>query len=147
MKSPENLALSDYITIFQRRFWYVAVVTILVTADTAVYMKQLPSIYRSETTIAMSSRLLPEDYVKSIDRRTNADRIDFVRQQLQNRNFLQGMVQEFRLAGPDGLQRAAEVVGGKIEITGFTSTAFKLGFSATDPKRAQAITKRLAERV
>ena len=117
MKSLENLTVSDYITSFRRRFWYVAVTAILVTAGTAVYVKQLPAIYRSETTIAISGRFLPEDYIKSIDRQTNADRMNFVRQRLQSRNFLEGIVQEFRLAGPDGLQRAAEVVGGRIEIT------------------------------
>jgi polysaccharide biosynthesis transport protein len=147
MKSIENLTVSDYITIFRRRFWYVVVPTILATAATAFYVKQLPSIYRSETTIAINSRFLPEDYIKSIDRQSTADRMDFVRQQLQNRSFLEGIVQEFRLAGPEGFQRAAEVVGSKIEITVFTQTAFKLGFSATDPKLAQGITKRLAERV
>jgi polysaccharide biosynthesis transport protein len=125
----------------------VVLTTILATAATAVYVTQLPSIYRSETTIAINSRFLPEDYIKSIDRQTNADRLNFVRQQLQNRNFLEEIVQEFRLAGSDGLQRATEEVGGKIEVTVFTSTAFKLGFSAKDPKLAQGITKRLAERV
>src|SRR5260370_42149017 len=107
MKSLENLTISDYIAIFRRRFWYVVVNRVLVTAGSAVYVKQRPSIYRSETTIAIAGRFLPEDYIRSMDRQTNYDSMDFVRQQLQNRNFLEGIVQEFRLAGPDGQQRAA----------------------------------------
>src|SRR5437762_4901998 len=147
MKSLENLTLTDYVAIFRRRYWYVVVTTILVTTGTMLYVKTLPSIYRSETTIAISSRFLPEDYIKSIDRQTSADRMDFVKQQLQNRNFLEHIVQEFHLASPEGVQRATEVVAGKIEITVFTSSAFKLGFTATDPGLAQGITKRLAERL
>jgi polysaccharide chain length determinant protein (PEP-CTERM system associated) len=147
MKNLENLTVSDYIAIFRRRLWYVLVITVLVTAGTVIYVKQLPSIYRSETTIAIAGRFLPEDYIRSMDRQTDANRMDFVRQQLQSRSFLEGIVQEFHLAGPDGLQRAAEVVGSKIEITVFTSNAFKLGFSSTNPLLAQSITNRLAERI
>src|SRR5207249_11186403 len=114
-----------------------------------VYVWRLPSVYKSETTIAVSNRLVPEDYIRSIDRQTNADRMDFVRQQLQSRTFVDGIVREFDLAAPglDGLERALEAVGARIEVTVLTPTAFKLGFSSTDPKLAQAVTGRLAERV
>src|SRR6266446_4717036 len=139
MKSFENLTINDYIAIFRRRLWYVPVTTIIVATAIALYVRKLPSIYRSETTIAISSRFLPEDYIRSIDRQTGADQMDFVRQQLQNRGFLEAIVKEFHIAGPDGIQRVSEVVGNTIEITVFTTSAFKLGFSATDLRLAQAI--------
>ncbi|HYR88028.1 MAG TPA: polysaccharide biosynthesis tyrosine autokinase [Terriglobia bacterium] len=150
MTNLENLSINDYIAIFRRRIWYVVVITILVTAGVVVYALQLPPIYRSETTIAMSARLVPEDYIRSIDRRTNSDQMDFVRQQLQSRTFLQGIIQEFRLAepGPEGFSDFALAgVGKRIEISVLTTSAFKLAFTATDRNQAQAVTKRLAERV
>ncbi len=150
MTNLENLSINDYIAIFRRRIWYVVVITILVTAGVVVYALQLPPIYRSETTIAMSARLVPEDYIRSIDRRTNSDQMDFVRQQLQSRTFLQGIIQEFRLAepGPEGFSDGAlSGVGKRIEINVLTTSAFKLAFTATDRNQAQAVTKRLAERV
>jgi len=150
MTNLENLSINDYIAIFRRRIWYVVVITILVTVGVAVYAMKLPPIYRSETTIAMSARLVPEDYIRSIDRRTNSDQMDFVRQQLQSRTFLQGIIQEFRLAepGPEGFSDSALAgVGKRIEIAVLTTSAFKLAFTATDRNQAQAVTKRLAERV
>ncbi len=147
MKTFESLTVSDYIDIARRRIWYGIITTILVSALTVAYALKLPSIYRSETTIAISNRFLPENYLPSIDRQTINDRMDFVRQALQSRTFLEGIVQEFRLAGEDGIDRAAEVLRSKIEIIPTTPSTFKLGFPATDPGFAQSITKRLAERV
>jgi polysaccharide chain length determinant protein (PEP-CTERM system associated) len=150
MTNLENLTISDYIAIFRRRIWYVVVITILVTAGTVVYALQLPPIYKSETTIAMATRLVPEDYIRSLDRQTNADQMDFVRQQLQSRTFLQGIIQEFQLAapGPEGYSDGALLgVGKRIEIGILTTSSFKLAFTATDRNLAQAVTKRLAERV
>jgi len=149
MKSPENLTVSDYIDIFRRRIWYVVVTAVLSVIGTIAYVRQMPSIYKSETTIAVTTRLIPEDYIRSIDRQTNSDRMDSVRQELQSRAFLEGIVHEFNLAGPgsEGMELAFAMVGSKIEVTVLTPSAFKLGFSSTDPKLAQALTARLAERV
>ncbi len=147
MKNFENLTISDYVDIARRRIWYAVITTILVVAGTVVYALHLPAIYKSETTIAISSRFLPENYLPTIDRQTVNDRMDFVRQQLQSRTFLDGIVEEFHLAGPDGVEKTSEVIRNKIEITVLTANTFKLGFPATDPLSAQAITKRLAERI
>jgi succinoglycan biosynthesis transport protein ExoP len=148
MKNLENLTLGDYVAIFRRRFGYVVSTALIVTAGTVIYVKQLPPVYMSETTITVSGRFLPDDYIRSIDRETNSERMDFVKQQLQSRTFLEGIVREFHLAGPDGVENAAQVVRTKIEMPVLvTATAFKLGFSASKPELAQAITKRLAEKV
>ncbi|PYS16455.1 MAG: hypothetical protein DMG15_02240 [Acidobacteria bacterium] len=147
MKNFENLTISDYIDIARRRIWYVVTTTTLVAAGTVLFALRLPAIYKSETTIAISSRFLPENYMPTIDRQTITDRMDFARQQLQSRTFLEGIVEEFHLAGPDGVEKAAEVIRNKIEITVLTANTFKLGFPAADPFSAQAVTKRLTERI
>jgi polysaccharide biosynthesis transport protein len=150
MKNLESLTIGDYIAIFRRRIWYVLVITVLVSVGAVLYALQLPPVFRSETTIAMSARLVPEDYIRSIDRQTNSDQMDFVRQQLQSRIFLQAIIREFHLAepGPEGLSDGALFgVGKRIEINVLTASAFKLAFTATDRNLAQAVTKRLAERV
>src|SRR5438093_12529386 len=147
MKNFENLTISDYIDIARRRIWYVVITTILIAAGTVLYALRLPPIYKSETTIAISSRFLPENYLPTIDRQTINDRMDFARQQLQSRTFLEGILEEFHLAGPEGVEKAVEVIRNKIEITVLSTNTFKLGFPATDPFSAQAMTKRLAERI
>src|SRR5688572_1973396 len=135
MKALENLTIHDYLAIFRRRMWYVVMITGFISVGTVLYVLRLPSIYQSETTIAITGRLVPEDYIRSIDRQTSSDQMNFVRQQLQSRIFLEGIIREFHLAepGPEGFSDGALFgVGKRIEVRTLTSSAFKLAFSATD---------------
>src|SRR5687767_5437532 len=101
MKNLENLTVSDYISIIRRRIWYVIGVTILVSVGTVIYLMQIAPTFTSETTILVAGRIVSENYADSIVRDTNAERIEFVRQQIQSRTFLERIVQEFQLAGPE----------------------------------------------
>jgi tyrosine-protein kinase Etk/Wzc len=109
----------------------------------------MPSIYKSETTILVADRVLPEDYIGSIVRDSVTARIDFIRQQLRSRTFLERIVQEFQLAGtrPDELEQAIEGVLSNIDIQVFSTNTLRLGYSATNPNVAHAIAQRLAETV
>lgn len=150
MKKLESLTINDYIAIFRRRIWYILVIPFLVGIATVVYVRKLPHTYQSETTIAMSGRFVPEDYIRSIDRETNIDRLDFIKQQLQRRTFLEGIIEEFHLGNdtaPGGMDRMMDTLKARIAFTTVGPNAFKLGYTSTDPKLAQAVTKRLAEGV
>lgn len=150
MKNLENLTINDYISIIRRRIGYVVVTTVLISAGVVAFVWRLPKVYKSDTTILIQSRLLPEDYIRSLDRQTSTDKIDFVRQQLQSRTFLEQIVHEFNLTtrpGREGVEVASAMVKGNYEISVLTATTFRLGFFSPDPNLAQAITKRLAEKV
>src|SRR5215467_6901989 len=100
MKNFQDLSIGDCLQILRRRVGYLIVTTILASAGAAVYIWQMPSVYKSETTILVADRILPEDYIGSIVRDSVTARIDFVRQQLRSRTFLERIVQEFQLARP-----------------------------------------------
>src|SRR5262245_54132448 len=78
MKNFENLTISDYLSMLRRRFWYIVAVTLLVTIGTTAYVLQLRPTFTSETTIFVFGRLVAENYVDSIVRDSNQDRIEFV---------------------------------------------------------------------
>src|SRR5262245_52538661 len=147
MKKFEDLTIGDYASIIRRRIWYLIITPVLVTFGTVAYVWQLPSFYKSETTIQMSGRLLPEDYIRSLDRQTTNERMDFVRQELQSTTFLGEIVKEFQLGRPDRMEEAVNGVRSNIEITILTPTAFKLAFLAVNPNLAESVTRRLAERL
>jgi polysaccharide chain length determinant protein (PEP-CTERM system associated) len=150
MKRLDSLTINDYLAIFRRRIWYILIIPPLVGIATVAVVWQLPHVYQSETTIAMSGRFVPEDYIRSIDHETNIDRLDFVKQQLQRRTFLEGIIQEFHLGNdtrPGGMDRMMDTLKAKIEFTTLGPNAFKLGYTSTDPMQAQAVTRRLAELV
>src|SRR5690242_8159070 len=99
MKNIQDLSVTDCLKIVRRRIWYVIITTILVTTATVIYVWRIPSLYRSETTIMIASRLVPEEYIGSLVRESASDLLEFVRQQLRSRTFLESIVQEFQLGG------------------------------------------------
>jgi polysaccharide chain length determinant protein (PEP-CTERM system associated) len=150
MKNIEDLRISDCLKMVRRRFWYLVVPAFTVTALAAAVIKTLPRVYRSETTVQVSSRLLPEDYIGSIVRETVTDRIDFVKEQIRSRTFVEHIVQEFKLYGDSGhLEDAIDSVTLQIR-SGFTllsPNTFQLAYSTTDAKLSQAVVQGIADRV
>src|SRR5262245_50972334 len=98
MKNFQDLSASDYMQILRRRVVYLIVTTIVASVAAGWYIWQMPSIYKSETTILVADRILPEDYIGSLTRDSITGRIEFVRQQLGSRTFLERIIQEFQLA-------------------------------------------------
>src|SRR5436189_3427353 len=128
MRNLEHLNVKDFVAILLRRIWYLLVTCILVTAGGLFYVWHLPSIYKSETTIVIAGRIVPEDYIRSIDRGTTNDRIDFVKQQIQSRTFLARIVQEFQLAPTDAAatDEAVNSLRNRIDIPILSPNRFKL---------------------
>jgi polysaccharide biosynthesis transport protein len=148
MKSFQDLSIPDYFTIIYRRIWYVIITACVVFAVAFVYIRRMPSMYKSETTIMVTGRLLPEDYINSLFRESSADRIDFIKQSLQSRAFVERIIQEFNLSGSQGNRDA--LVGGilaNIEVTLVSPNTFKVAYTGRSPQQAQSITRRLSETV
>ena len=148
MKNLQDLTVQDYLRLVRRRLWYLIVPTILVSIGSAIYVWHLPSVYKSETAILVSDRLLPEDYIGSLVRQSVSDRIEFAKQQLRSRTFVERIAQEFQLVtGGADSDAILNTVISNTEITVISPNVFKVGFYSTDPNTAQAVARRLAERV
>jgi polysaccharide chain length determinant protein (PEP-CTERM system associated) len=148
MKNFQDLTINDYLRIVRRRIWYLIITTVLVSIGSVVYVWRMPSIYKSETTILVSDRLLPEDYIGSLVRQSVMDRIEFARQQVRSRTFVERIAQEFQLV-PSGTnsEQVLNAVISSTDVVVVPPNVFKLGYYSTDPGVAQAVTRRLAERV
>src|SRR5262245_30131425 len=128
MKNFQDLNVSDFLQIVRRRIVYLIATTIVASVAAGIYIWRMPSIYKSETTILIAERILPEDYIGSLTRDSIAGRIDFVRQQLQSRTFLERIVQEFQLAQNGSLEMEKAIAGvrGNIDIQVFSTNSLKL---------------------
>ena len=78
MKSFEQFSIRDYVLLIRRRIICLLTTAVLVGAASAAYLLHIPSVYKSETTILASGRVVPEDYIRSIDRQSPNDLIDFI---------------------------------------------------------------------
>jgi|GEM_PF-1238644 len=145
MKSFEDLGVRDYLAILRRRIWYLLLSVFVAGAGTAVWLWRTPSIYRSEATI-FAGRFLPEETLGSLDRQPVNERIDFVRQQLQSRNFLERMARAFNPGARDEqIERQVVALRSGLDFTAVSPSTFKIGYRSTDPVQAQIMARRLAE--
>jgi succinoglycan biosynthesis transport protein ExoP len=151
MRDFKQLTPFDYLLMLRRRVWYFIVTAVLAGALGIAYAKSLSPIYRSTTLILATGKVIPEEYIHSVDRQSPDDLIEFVRQQLQSRTFMETIVREFKFAGPMPLPRelegAMEFVRGHIQFTQLGPTLFRMGYTSTDPTVAQAVARRLGEMV
>src|SRR5437868_5125941 len=145
MKNFQNLGVEDFVGILRRRIWYIILTTVVVSAASIYYVSRLPSVYRSDTFILVTNRIVPEDYIASIVRDTVADRMNFVTQRLHSRTFVEQIVREFHLGGPTSQSIEGAVAGviGSTEIIANSVNSLRISFTSTNPQQAQAIVHRL----
>ncbi len=147
MKNFQNFSITDYFRIIWRRKWYMVLPGVLISAGACIYAWRAPATYRSETTIQVTNRMLPEETIGSIVRESVTDRIEFVRQQIVSRTFVERIVQDLQIAGGSNSDSVISNVSNGIEFTLLPPNTFKLAYVATEPSSAQAVVRRLAERV
>src|SRR5688572_17820670 len=127
MKNFQDLSVGDYLRILRRRIWYFVVPAVVVGVGVGVFVWLQPNYYKSETTIQVANRLVPDDYIGSLVRETTADRIEFVRQQVRSRTFVGRLVEDLQLAGGQpNVDAVVDGVGASITFELIAPTTFKL---------------------
>src|SRR5262245_27757740 len=114
MKNFQDLSPADYFRILRRRIWYFIIPAVLISAGSCYYAWNQAPFYKSEMTIQVTNRLLPDDYIASLVRETPADRIEFVRQQIRSRTFVTRLVEDLQLAGGLNPELVVNAVGANI---------------------------------
>ena len=69
----------------------------IVAASAALWVRQLPNTYRSETLILVVPQRVPESYVRSTVTARIEDRLQTISQQIMSRTRLEQIVQDFNL--------------------------------------------------
>lgn len=147
MKNFQDFSITDFLRIGLRRKWYLVLPAVLISSAACVYAWRAPAIYRSETTIQVTNRVLPEDYIGSFIRESVADQIDFARQQVVSRTFVERIIQDLQITGGAYSDAVIGQVSNGIDFTVVQGNSFKIAYVATDPAFAQAVVRRVAERI
>ncbi|HUR00037.1 MAG TPA: GNVR domain-containing protein [Gemmatimonadaceae bacterium] len=139
---PEDVLL------IARRWKQILLPFLIISLATAVYVGRLPDRFRAETLIMIVPQRVPENYVRSTVSTRIQDRLQSINQQIMSRSRLEPVIREFNLypglvqAGlmEDVIERmrrdaVAQVVRGD---------AFRISYTAGDPRTAMKVTERLA---
>lgn len=136
--------------VLRRRKWLIAIPAIVIAAGGTWWVRQLPNTYRSETVILVVPQRVPESYVRSTVTARIEDRLQTISQQIMSRTRLEQIVQDFNLyprerADRQLMEDIVERMRSKdIGIDIVKGDAFRVSYTASDPRTAMRVTERLA---
>jgi polysaccharide chain length determinant protein (PEP-CTERM system associated) len=134
----------------RRRKWLILLPAVLIASAGAVVIHNLPNVYRSESLILVVPQRVPESYVKSTVTARIEDRLQAISQQILSRTRLEQIVSDFNLyprerANQELMEDIVERMRNQdVGISIVKGDAFRVSYSADDPRVAQRVTERLA---
>jgi polysaccharide chain length determinant protein (PEP-CTERM system associated) len=145
----------DYLSVLRRRKWWFIVPLVLCLLAGGALALWLPRTYYSQAEIGVAAASLSPDLLRGVQSLDPGERQRAISQQLLSPTVLERVVREEGINRRGEPQEVAAWLRGQIEIGvsrpigrpndrgGFDS--FTLGYTATDPLRAQQVTNRLAQ--
>ena len=149
----KKLEIKDYLEIIWRRKWFFIIPFVVITIIAGAYFKLSPRIYEASTTLIVEHADLYRDYVvPTIIETGPEERFKTLVQQITSRNFLEKIVEEFKLLDK---QEQGTSLGSvidslksriKVRVTGeIVIESFNITYEDRDPVMAMKITNQLAD--
>lgn len=149
----KKLEIKDYLEIIWRRKWFFIIPFVVITIIAGAYFKLSPRIYEASTTLIVEHADLYRDYVvPTIIETGPEERFKTLVQQITSRNFLEKIVEEFKLLDK---QEQGTSLGSvidslksriKVRVTGeIVIESFNITYEDQDPVMAMKITNQLAD--
>ncbi len=149
----KKLEIKDYLEIIWRRKWFFIIPFVVITIIAGAYFKWSPRIYEASTTLIVEHADLYRDYVvPTIIETGPEERFKTLVQQITSRNFLEKIVEEFKLLDK---QEQGTSLGSvidslksriKVRVTGeIVIESFNITYEDQDPVMAMKITNQLAD--
>jgi polysaccharide chain length determinant protein (PEP-CTERM system associated) len=141
--SPEDL-----LGIAWQRRWLLAAGLVVFGAIALGISLKLPNLYKSETLILVIPQRIPESYVRSTVTMRIEDRLRSISQEILSRTRLEKIINEFNLYPDRRKAKPMEVVVEEMRADVLVETvkddAFRIAFTARDPRTAMIVTDRLS---
>jgi polysaccharide chain length determinant protein (PEP-CTERM system associated) len=138
----------DLLKILLRRFWIIAVPFSVVSAATAVHVRYLPDVYRSDALISVKPPRVPESIVPSAMPVSLEERLPAIRNEIMSRVRLERIIQDLNLYPAERriaiMEDIVERMRGEIIVQPVAGNAIRVGFQAGDPRTAQRVAERVA---
>jgi len=91
------LALDDYLAIFRRRWWVLAICAALGASALYFGARLIPSRYTSETTVLFTDPSVPASYVQPVGTQDLSERLSAMEKQILSRSRLQTVIERLSL--------------------------------------------------
>jgi len=144
----KKYAPEDIVRLAARRWLLLLLPIVVIGAATAAVSSWLPNRYRSETLILVIPQRVPEEYVRpTVTTRIN-DRLQAITQEILSRTRLERIIQDFNLYAEERrtgiMEDVVEQMRRDIGVQVVKGDAFRVNYTANDPRTAMKVTERLA---
>lgn len=146
----KQYSFDTVLEIVRRRKWLILVPAIVIATTASLVIKRWPNLYKSESTILVVPQRVPESYVRSTVTARIEDRLHSITQQILSRTRLEQIVNDFNLyprerARGELMEDIVERMRTRdIKIDIVKGDAFRVSYTAGDPRVAMRVTERLA---
>lgn len=146
----------EYLNAARRRWAWILVPTVLVSALTVVVARRLPKLYVSSAMILVEPQQVPTDFVKPTVSGSVVNRLDSIEQQILSRTQLSQIIQKYGLYPESGRSVDGQVTAMLADINVTPSytgnpdspaaqvSAFRISYQGHDPVLAQQVTRELS---
>ncbi|MBS3917342.1 MAG: hypothetical protein KG012_00500 [Deltaproteobacteria bacterium] len=150
MINPEkSFDIHDYIEIFWRRIWYIAIPFVLILSGAVLYAVTSPKEYRSATLILVTPQKVPESFIRPTVTSKIEDRLQSIGQEIMSRTRLERLISELKLYPEEAKSKSKEEVyelmrkNIRVEIKG-KEGYFTISYIGKDPRVVTTVTNKLA---
>jgi polysaccharide chain length determinant protein (PEP-CTERM system associated) len=138
----------DILAIAWHRKWVILAAVVVFTGLAAGFARRLPNLYKSETLILVIPQRIPESYVRSTVTMRMENRLRSISQEILSRTRLERVIREFNLY-PEllkvkPLEQVVVDMRGDIVVETVKDDAFRITYTAREPRTAMIVTDRLA---
>ena len=149
MLGHRTLNVEDYLAIFKRRWWIIAIPTVILPIAAIAVTFVIPPVYESQSLVLIDQQKVPEDFVQPIVNEDLDSRVASMNEQILSRSSLQPIVDKYNLYGDQRLDMDARIAKVRNDITlqairseisrSNGLPGFKIFFKASDPRTAQQV--------
>jgi uncharacterized protein involved in exopolysaccharide biosynthesis len=148
MLPGRSYGAEDILRIAWQRKWVIVLPMIAIGVAAVMYARELPDMFRSETTILIVPQRVPESYVRATVTSRIEDRLGSLRQQILSRGKLEPVIVEFKLYAKERATMPMEAVVERmrqaVNVDIVRDDAFSIGYVSTDPVATKKVAERLA---
>jgi polysaccharide chain length determinant protein (PEP-CTERM system associated) len=138
----------EFLQIFRKRIWLVAVPWAVIAAGTAGFARLLPDEYRSQATIQVVTPRVPDAILKESTRASLTDRLRATEATILSRTRLEYLVKEFNLYPEQQKTEVMEDIVARmrrdIRTAPVKGDVFQVQYTGRNPVTVMKVTERLA---
>lgn len=137
----------DFLLILRHRIWLLLVPFAIVSAAAAVWVRQLPDVYRSDTLIMVMPPQVSRAYVQSTVSTKLQDRIYNIQQQVLSRARLERLITDLNLYPAERangiMQDVVDRMARDISVQVVQGDSFRVSYVGSNPATVKRVTQEL----